>query len=296
MAALQWDKTGERLYETGTKNVALYVMKDNGTYDYGVAWNGVTGITESPSGAEATDLWADDRKYATMRSAEQLGGTITAYMYPDAWKICDGSANISDGIIAGQQARRMFALAFVSTIGNDIALNDYGEKLHIIYGCTANPSERAYATINDSPSAIEFSWEFTTTPIEVPDYKPMCSITIDSKKCDPAVYDLIKSKLFGSGTNIDTNKPTLMLPADIIAAAGSGVTYTYVDIWSDTPDPKPEPDDWGTAYINYYTRSGAGTDEDPYVYTQLVAGADHSWIATDSDYAGPYFEKQISTT
>lgn len=288
MAALQWDKTGERLYETGTKNVALYVMKDNGTYDYGVAWNGVTGITESPSGAEATDLWADDRKYATMRSAEQLGGTITAYMYPDEWKICDGSANISTGIIAGQQARRMFALAFVSTIGNDIALNDYGEKLHIIYGCTANPSERAYATINDSPSAIEFSWEFTTTPIEVPNYKPMCSITIDSKKCDPAVYDLIKSTLFGSGTDTSTNKPTLMLPADIIAAAGSGVKYKYTELESEPTEGGVSV--WATTYINYYTQSGTGTTEDPYVYTPVPLQATAPTFAEDT-----YFARSIDT-
>ena len=288
MAALQWDKTGERLYETGTKNVALYVMKDNGTYDYGVAWNGVTGITESPSGAEATDLWADDRKYATMRSAEQLGGTITAYMYPDEWKICDGSANIANGIIAGQQARRMFALAFVSTIGNDIALNDYGEKLHIIYGCTANPSERAYATINDSPTAIEFSWEFTTTPIEVPNFKPMCSITIDSKKCDAAIYDSIKAKLFGSGTDKDTNKPTLMLPADIIAAAGSGVTYAYVEV--ETEPTEGGVSVWATTYINYYTQSGTGTEEDPFVYTLVPPQATAPTFAADT-----YYEKRLAT-
>lgn len=193
---LVWDKDGQRYYETGTKNVALFVAKNDGTggYNYGVAWNGVTGITESPSGAEATDLWADDRKYATLRSAEQLGGTITAYTYPTEWEVCDGSATPSGatGLHFGQQARRKFSLAYITTEGNDVALNDYGEKLHILYGATASPSERAYATINDSPEAIEFSWEFETTPIDVSisvtssgtttttDYKPMSLITIDS--------------------------------------------------------------------------------------------------------------------
>lgn len=282
MAALVWDKTGERLYETGTKNVALYVANTNGTYQKGVAWNGVTGITESPSGAEATDLWADDRKYATMRSAEQLGGTITAYTYPKEWGICDGSAAIANGIIAGQQARRMFALAFISTVGNDTELNDHGEKIHIIYGCTASPSERAYATINDSPEAIEFSWEFETTPIEVEGYKPMCSITVDKNQTDSAIYDSIKNTLFGSGTTVGTNDATLMLPSDIIAIAGSGTTYTYEVLSS-------QPSDWSEVYINYYTRSGSGTDEDPYVYTQLKAGDTHTWASST------YYEKHIGT-
>ena len=282
MAKLVWDKTGERLFETGTKNVALYVANTNGTYQKGVAWNGVTGVTESPSGAEATDLWADDRKYATMRSAEQLGGTITAYMYPEEWAICDGSAKIADGIIAGQQARRMFALAFTSTVGNDTELNDLGDKLHIIYGCTASPSERAYATINDSPEAIEFSWEFETTPVEVEGYKPMCSITIDSTQCDPAIYQSIKDMLYGTGTTSGTNDATLLLPADIIQLAGSGTTYTYEVL-------STQPDDWSETYINYYTRSGSGTDEDPYVYTQLSAGSAHTWAAST------YYEKHISS-
>lgn len=188
---LVWDKDGQRYYETGTKNVALFVAKDDGTYNYGVAWNGVTGVTESPSGAEATDLWADDRKYATLRSAEQLGGTITAYTYPPEWEACDGSMTPVAGVHLGQQARRKFALAYITTEGNDVALNDYGEKLHILYGATASPSERAYATINDSPEAIEFSWEFETTPIDVAitsgsgqsatttTYKPLSLITID---------------------------------------------------------------------------------------------------------------------
>ena len=185
--ALEWDNIGERVFETGDKNVALYVYNDTaataegGTYTthypLGVAWNGITAITESPSGAEATDLWADDTKYATLRSAEQFGGTIEAYTYPDEWEQCDGSVTVA-GVKFGQQKRKAFALAFITTVGNDTELNDYGEKLHLIYGATASPAERSYATINDSPEAITFSWEFTTTPIKVG------SMTIDNVKYD----------------------------------------------------------------------------------------------------------------
>lgn len=233
IGALVWDKDGERFYETGTKNVALFVAKDDGTYDKGVAWNGVTGITESPSGAEATDLWADDRKYATLRSAEQLGGTITAYTYPTEWEVCDGSASPTDGLHFGQQARRKFALAYITTEGNDVALNDYSEKLHILYGATASPSERAYATINDSPEAIEFSWEFETTPIDVAitadgtttTYKPMSLITIDkvlkgaqtaAQTAHLANYTALKEYIFGKTTSsTPVQDPTLPTPQQV---------------------------------------------------------------------------------
>lgn len=183
MAKLQWDQAGERLYQTGDKQMALFVFNsttktiDGETTNYynGVAWNGITAVTESPSGAEPTDLWADDTKYATMRSAEQFGGTIEAYTYPDAWEQCDGSIT-TNGVTIGQQARKAFGLAYITTVGNDTELNDYGEKLHLVYNATANPSERSYATINDSPEAITFSWEFTTTPIDVGEgYKRLLS-------------------------------------------------------------------------------------------------------------------------
>lgn len=235
--ALVWDRDGERFYETGTKNVALFVAKDDGTYDIGVAWNGVTGVTESPSGAEATDLWADDRKYATLRSAEQLGGTITAYTYPPEWEVCDGSVTPIAGVHFGQQARRKFALAYITTEGNDVALNDYGEKLHILYGATASPSERAYPTINDSPEAIEFSWEFETTPMDVAittgtsptttttTYKPLSLITIDkvlkgatsaAQETHLANYTALKEFIFGKGTaGASGQDPTLPTPQQV---------------------------------------------------------------------------------
>ncbi len=230
--ALKWDQAGERLYQTGDKNMALYVFNSTTktigshttNYYAGVAWNGITAITESPSGAEPTDLWADDTKYATMRSAEQFGGTIEAYTYPDEWEACDGSIT-TNGVTVGQQARKAFALAYITTVGNDTELNDFGEKLHLVYNATANPSERSYATINDSPEAITFSWEFTTTPIDVGDgYKKASLLTIDTTKLDTAgkaKYEDFKKIVFGKddttqGAN-DGNEAYLPLPADVIA-------------------------------------------------------------------------------
>lgn len=180
MSKLVWDADAKRLYETGVSQGVLYLRSDAGAYDTGYAWNGLTGVTESPSGAEPTDLYADNIKYLTMRSAETLGGTITAYTYPDEFMACDGSAEPTTGVTIGQQARRSFGLSYKTVLGNDVSGNDYGYKLHLLYGCTASPSERAYQTINDSPEAIEFSWEFTTTPVAVTGFKPTSLITIDS--------------------------------------------------------------------------------------------------------------------
>lgn len=198
MSKIVWDQTGERLYETGVKQGVLYPMSDNGTYDLGVAWNGLTAVTESPSGAEATPLYADDIKYLNLVSAEELGGTIEAYTYPDEFAQCDGSATLVEGVTIGQQARRTFGLCYRTTVGNDIANNAYGYKLHIVYGALAAPSEKAYATINDSPEAITFSWEFSTTPVNVTGHKPTASIVIDSTKCDKAKLEALEAVLYGS--------------------------------------------------------------------------------------------------
>ena len=250
MAKLIWDKVGERIYETGDKNIALYPYQDEaGTltvgnktytthYTQGVAWNGITAMTESPSGAEANDLWADDTKYATMRSAEQFGGTIEAYTYPDEWEQCDGSATVN-GVTIGQQSRKAFGLAYVTTVGNDVKLNDYGEKIHLIYGATASPSERSYATINDSPDAITFSWEYETTPVEVGTingvaYKKVSCLTLDENKIvtgDTAeaiaarrvLWNSFKDIIFGKdntaavGETSNEIAPTLLMPPDVIA-------------------------------------------------------------------------------
>ena len=210
MAKIEWDKTGERLYETGVKNGVLYVQ-EGGAYPKGVAWNGLTAVTESPSGAEATPLYADDIKYLNLLSTEEFGATIEAYTYPDEFAACDGSAALADGVMIGQQSRKAFGLCYRTTIGNDTEGNDHGYKLHIIYGALAAPSEKAYATINDSPEAITFSWEVTTTPVNVTGAKPTAYITIDSTKADPSKLSELEKKLYGDATT----EASLPLPDEI---------------------------------------------------------------------------------
>ena len=195
---LVWDQTGEKFYETGVKNGVLYVQHTDGTYPKGVAWNGLTAVTESPSGAEKTPLYADDTKYLNLMSAEEFGATIEAYTYPDEFAQCDGSAEIAEGVTIGQQARKTFGMAYKTTLGNDVSNNDYGYKLHIIYGALASPSEKGYSTINDSPEAITFSWEVTTTPVNVTGKKPTASLVIDSTKANPEKLAALEKILFGS--------------------------------------------------------------------------------------------------
>lgn len=213
MAKIVWDKTGEHFYETGVKNGVLYVQEGS-AYPKGVAWNGLTAVTESPSGAEATPLYADDIKYLNLISTEEFGATIEAYTYPDEFAACDGSASLVDGVMIGQQARKTFGLCYRTTIGNDTNGNDYGYKLHIIYGALAAPSEKAYATINDSPEAITFSWEVTTTPVNVTGAKPTASITIDSTKADPIKLAALEDILYGKDGE-PGNEPRLPLPDEI---------------------------------------------------------------------------------
>ena len=215
MAKLVWDKTGDRLYETGVKNGVLYIPTA-GVYSKGVAWNGLTAVTESPSGAEATALYADDTKYLSLMSAEEFGATIEAYTYPDEFAACDGSAELADGVMIGQQKRSTFGLCYKTTIGNDTEGNDHGYKLHIIYGAQAKPSERAYASINDSPEAITFSWEITTTPVNVTGAKPTASLVIDSTKADPSKLAALEDILYGKDGE-PGNEPRLPLPDEIKA-------------------------------------------------------------------------------
>ena len=217
MAKLVWDQTGERLYETGVKQGVLYV-KENGAYDNGVAWNGLTAITESPSGAETTPLYADDIKYLNLLSTEEFAATIEAYTYPDEFMQCDGSAPLSTGVYIGQQSRKTFGMCYRTVLGNDEDNNDYGYKLHLIYGCLAAPSEKGYSTINDSPEAITFSWEVSTTPENVTGHKPTATITIDSTKADKQKLAALETILYGS----ETVEPRLPLPdevASLMAAA-----------------------------------------------------------------------------
>lgn len=213
MAKIVWDQSGQRLYETGVKMGVLYVQDESGAYPKGVAWNGLTAVNETPSGAEATPLYADDIKYLNLRSAEDFGATIEAYMYPEEFEKCDGSAELAPGVKIGQQARNAFGLCYRTVLGNDIAGNDYGYKLHIIYGATAAPSEKSYATINDSPEAITFSWEVNCTPVEVEGFKPTASLVIDSSKVDPEKLAALEAKLYGD----ESTEAMLPLPAEIAA-------------------------------------------------------------------------------
>ena len=221
MSKLVWDQDGERLYETGTEQGVLYPKSDDGTYPKGYAWNGLTGVSEAPSGAEETALYADNIKYLSLTSAEEFGATITAYTYPEEFEKCDGSADIAPGVTVGQQDRVPFGLVYKTKIGNDTKGNRYGYKLNIIYGAKAKPSSKDYKTINDSPEAIEMSWEISTTPINVPGFKVTAHLTIDSTKANPEKLAKLEDVLFGS----ETSDARLPFPAEII------------EIMKDEPDP-----------------------------------------------------------
>ena len=214
MAALVWDQTGERYYETGTKKGVVYPYNTQSkSYDKGVAWNGLTAFTESPSGAEETALYADDIKYGSMRSVEDYGFTTEAYTYPDEFAKLDGTASPVAGVYLGQQNRGVFGFSCVTTIGNDVS-NEAGYKLHLVYGATASPSEKSYATINDSPEAITLSWECTTNPVNVTGFDPVASLTIDSTKVDATKLQALEKILYGSGEPDAT--PRLPLPNEVI--------------------------------------------------------------------------------
>lgn len=301
--ALTWDAPGDRLFQTGDKNVVLYVYEQTADtptgatapthYPQGVAWNGITAITETPGGADATDLWADDIKYATMRAIETFSGTIEAYMYPDEWEQCDGSITLN-GLTLGQQSRRAFGLAYITTVGNDTQLNDYGEKLHLVYGCTASPASRSFSTINESPEAITFSWEYQSNPVDVGTingvtYKKVSLLTIDNTRLVPktatnlekeaalAKYEAFKKMIFG-----DTGKvPHLPEPSTVLQYfAGTNIEFEYTVL-------DDEPTDWATNFFDYYTRSGESPD---YVYTKVSVAATAPTFA-----AGTYYKRSLDT-
>ena len=211
MAVIKWDSTGERFFEMGVKKGVLYPIDNEGNYTKGVAWNGLTSVAETPDGAEATDLYADDIKYASFRSAEKFGGTVEAYMFPDEWYECDGSAELAPGVYLGQQTRKKFGMSYVTQIGNDVQGDGFGYKLHLVYGATASPSERTYESINDSPDAITFSWDFETTPVDVAGHKPTSLITINSLKADPTKLKALETILYGS----ESVEPRLPMPDEV---------------------------------------------------------------------------------
>lgn len=211
MSKLVWDQSGKRLYETGVDHGVLYPIQTGGVYSKGVAWNGLTAVTESPSGADVNDIYADNMKYLGLVGAEKFGATVEAYTYPDEFAECDGSVELVKGATIGQQNRKVFGMVYRTVIGNDVDGNEHGYKLHLIYGATAAPSEKAYNTINEDPEAITFSWELNTTPVNVTGHKPTASLTIDSTKADPTKLAELEKILFG-----DTEtEPRLPLPDEI---------------------------------------------------------------------------------
>ena len=213
MAKLVWDEVGKRTYETGVDKGVLYVQDAEGAYGKGVAWNGLTAVNESPSGAEPTPLYADNIKYLELTSKEEYGATIEAYTYPDEFEACDGSAEVGTGVVIGQQSRKVFGLCYRTVKGNDVKNNDYGYKIHLVYGCKAKPAQKNYQTINDSPEAITFSWEVSTTPVEVEGFKPTATVTIDSTKVAAEKLKSIEEALYGT----ESVEPKLLLPNEIIA-------------------------------------------------------------------------------
>lgn len=224
MSKLKWDVVGERTYQTGIDHVVLYPYGDEG-YNKGVAWSGVTGITESPSGAEASKTYADNINYLTLMSAEELGLTIEALTYPTEFEECDGTREIAPGITVGQQNRTKFGLAYRNIVGNDTKLNDYGYKITLVYGCLASPSEKSHSTVNDSPEAGTFSWEVSTTPVDVPAidgkvFKPTASIVIDSTKVSAEQLAAIEKVLYGvdadSEHSVDAAEAHLPLPEELV--------------------------------------------------------------------------------
>ena len=217
MSRIVWDKTGERTYETGVDRGVLYPMTASGEYGAGVPWNGLTAVSENPSGAEATALWADNTKYLNLLSAEEYSATLEAYTYPEEFKECDGSKMIAKGVYIGQQNRSVFGFAYRTLLGNDVKAQDYGYKIHLVYGCQASPSDKGYQTVNDNPDAITFSWEVNTTPVEVPgDFKPTATVEIVSTDCDAAKLKAFEDILYGS----ESAEPRLPLPAEVAQLLG----------------------------------------------------------------------------
>lgn len=218
MAKLTWDDTGKRLYETGVKKGVLYPQEASGTYPKGVAWNGLTAVTESPSGAEASPFYADDIKYLNLRSAEDFGGTIEAYTYPPEFGACNGETELAPGVVMGQQKRKAFGFCYRTILGNDIEEDSYGYKLHLVYGATASPSEKGYTSVGESTEPIAFSWEFTTTPVAMDGYKPTASLTIDSTVVDETKLKALEDILYGT----ESEEARLPLPSEIAELFAAG--------------------------------------------------------------------------
>ena len=225
MAKVKWDQTGKRLYETGVDRGVIYPQASNGSYPKGAGWNGLTAVTESPSGAEPTPLWANNHKYLTLMSAEEFGATIEAYTYPDEFAECDGSAELAKGVRIGQQKRKVFGFAYRTKIGNDVDGESYGYKLHLVYGALAAPSEKNRQTINEDPEATTMSWEISTTPVEVDGFEPTSHVEIDSTTADPEKLAALETILYGKDPTTlegpDGVDPRLPLPDEVATLMGA---------------------------------------------------------------------------
>lgn len=264
---ITWDDTGKRVFETGVNHAVLYPFDNEASsYNHGVAWNGITGVTESPSGAEPNDLYADNIKYVSLRSAEDFGATVEAFTYPDEFAVLDGSAEIADGVTIGQQDRGTFGLCYRTEKGNDTLNTNYGYKLHLIYGATASPSEKGYTTINDSPDAITFSWELNTTPVNVTGFKPTAVLTIDSTKTTAAAMAAIENVLYGS----DTEDARLPLPDEVASIIRSASTVSYEKV--ENPTGNPSEQGWYEEENGDYTKTADDNVKDGKDYYQRVNG------------------------
>lgn len=229
MVKLQWDQIGKRLYETGTSKGVLFPQQPDGTYAAGVAWNGLSSVKKTNDGAEETPIYADNIKYLSLFSAENLKGSIDAYTYPDEFEACDGSATVNPGVHVGQQNRKPFGLAYATIVGNDTQGNDYGEKIHLVYSAKASPSERAYQTVNDNPEAITFSWEYTTTPVDLSDIglSPSAGITISKSEVGPVAYKALQDVLYGTETS-EPRLPSIQEVIELTKPAAPTTTTTTV--------------------------------------------------------------------
>jgi hypothetical protein len=237
VTALKWDQSGDRLYETGVSKGVLYPVQSDGSYSLGVAWNGLTTVTETPAGAGSNKQYADDIAYLNLLSAETFGGTIEAFTYPDEFGQCDGSAEPTPGVLFGQQGRKTFGLCFRTKVGNDVDGTDHGYKLHLWYGCLAAPSQKAYASVNDQPSAINFNWTVDTTPVPVGtvdgvDYKPLSLIVVDSTKVDSAALAALETQLYGDDSGTQANLPT---PAEVVGLFSGSVTVVNMNVSANKP-------------------------------------------------------------
>jgi hypothetical protein len=287
VAKLLWDQSGERVFETGVDHGVLFIPDSNGVYSEGVVWNGLVTVTESPSGADSNPQYADNIKYANLVSAEEFGGTIEAFTYPDEFAQCDGTASPTAGVSIGQQGRRSFGLVYRSLIGNDIEGTDAGYKLHLIYGATAAPSERAYGTVNDSPSVITFSWAFTTSPVQVPGFKPTATLTIDSTKVDATALGNLEDLLFGTPGQ-DARLP---LPDEVLALfAGTVTTVTPVaPTYNSTTHTITIPTVTGVRYtINGQTKTGNVVITQNTVVNAVPTAGNRFPDVTDTDWLYSY--------